>query len=324
MKTKLLFVASLVLFALSIMLVFPEFIFSPGKLNVKHAKIEKCATCHEPFTKPSGETCSASGCHDSVSWDRFKGITTGHLKTDGCLKCHTEHKGVNGRLTLIAPHKNVTVEDNCLDCHRLGAAHSRVKTGDCKSCHGMSAWRPAKFDHASVRKDQPCVSCHKLIEKHVKTAAECNDCHTTVKWKPATFDHKLIKAGDNCTSCHKLDAKHFKTDINCGECHSTVKWKPATFKHRFPMNHESRKVNDCKTCHPKSLEKYDCYSGCHEHTESKVNRKHRKERIANFSDCMKCHPTGREHEGERGRRYKKHDDDDDHDRGSRRRKHDDD
>ncbi len=312
MKTKLIFIASFILFGLFLLLVFPELIFSPGKLHAKHAEVKKCSACHEPFTKPGGESCAVEGCHDSAYWGKFKGITTGHLVSAGCIKCHTDHKGANGKITLFDPHRNVTVKSNCLDCHRLGATHSPVKTENCRNCHIMRGWRPARFDHAAARQDQSCAHCHKLGVKHFTTGKNCGDCHTTSKWKPATFDHRLVKAGDNCTHCHKLDARHFATEKNCDDCHTTSKWKPATLDHRFPTNHASRRMNDCRTCHPESLDKHDCYSGCHEHTVFKVRAGHLEEGIFRTSDCVKCHPTGREHEGERrGHRERYEDDDDD-------------
>jgi hypothetical protein len=48
----------------------------------------------------------------------------------------------------------------------------------------------------------------------------------------------------------------------------------------------------CATCHvDNDYKKYTCY-GCHEHTLANVTRKHRKhvkERIQNFENCVQCH-----------------------------------
>ena len=44
-----------------------------------------------------------------------------------------------------------------------------------------------------------------------------------------------------------------------------------------------------RTCHVNNdYKKYTCY-GCHEHTLPNVTRKHVKERIQNFENCVQCH-----------------------------------
>lgn len=234
------------------------FMYSPGAIHAKHAKVIKnCTTCHKPFTKPTGETCIAAGCHDVAYWKGKKGVSTIHLSAKECSGCHTEHQGADGNITFAPAHVNISKDSNCLECHRLGAVHIAVTNQDCKLCHGMEAWRPAKFDHKSMTK------------------------------------------ADNCAKCHQLPDKHFRTDKNCAECHDTNKWKPARFNHRFPIQHGAGRMgNTCETCHPKSLNEYDCYSGCHDHTPAGIERKHYREGINNFANCVKCHPTGREHEGE--------------------------
>jgi hypothetical protein len=64
---------------------------------------------------------------------------------------------------------------------------------------------------------------------------------------------------------------------------------------------------------------YTCY-GCHEHSQEKIRRKHIKEGIRDYANCVECHrnadehdirgPYGREGKGERKRAGRKHDDDD--------------
>ena len=358
MKPKSLILLTLTVMVVAIFTFYPSTLFSPGGLHKTHATIDSCDRCHEPFTKPGGNECTAAGCHDNVDWEKDKGIFTGHLKQVGCLNCHTEHKGSDGDITLAEPHTNIRPDANCLECHRLGPKHTQVKVQDCKVCHSIDKWKPAKgghdtvkninnctdchtltlkhfrtaencaechtaekwkpakFDHAKYGKGSDCRACHKLPVKHVKSDANCSECHSSNKWKPATFDHKKLSQGSDCIVCHKLPKKHFKTTANCSECHTTDKWKPSTFVHRFPMQHETkRKKNSCETCHPLSLDEYDCYTGCHEHSVRNVAREHREEGIREYSDCMKCHPTGREHErrGEYRKERKHHDDHDDDD-----------
>jgi len=75
---------------------------------------------------------------------------------------------------------------------------------------------------------------------------------------------------------------------------------PYDRSHAFPLDHGESGVSSCKTCHPDQLKAYTCY-GCHEHTPADIQRKHVKEGIPDFANCMKCHPTGREKEGAGGK-----------------------
>ena len=385
---------------------YPGFFFSPGDLNKKHSTIKECSTCHTAFTKPGGG-CSAAGCHDPSYWETKKGIFIGHLQKERCLVCHTEHTGANDSITGVKAHEG-KITGGCIDCHRMTDKHSKTNSARCEDCHTLTAWRPAKFDHAKLDDTRTCQYCHKLPEKHVKTittcsschltkawkpatfdhkllskndscvachalpkkhiaskgdcylchqtknwkvakidhkalavtskcvechalpkkhvktTGRCSSCHLTKAWKPATFDHKLLSKSDSCVTCHALPKKHFMTSKECSSCHNSKKWTPANFTHIFPMQHEAgRTKNRCETCHPKSLESYDCYTGCHEHTERDVRSEHMEEGIRDYANCMKCHPTGREHEMKRRDRKKDgwfdrirrklDDDDDDHD-----------
>lgn len=138
------------------------------------------------------------------------------------------------------------------------------------------------------------ISGYALEGSHEK--AKCNTCHKDVK------DYK--GAPKDCFSCHKEKAHKDKVfDTNCESCHNPVKWGDAKMdikKHTFPVAHRGAK--GCKDCHPKTVKEYSCYE-CHEHNPAKMERKHIKEGIRNYENCMECHPTGLEHEGE-GRGWK--------------------
>jgi hypothetical protein len=62
------------------------------------------------------------------------------------------------------------------------------------------------------------------------------------------------------------------------------------------MNH-GEKNNTCADCHQPNLTQWTCYT-CHDRAETE--REHTKEGIANFSDCLRCHPTGLEDEADGG------------------------
>jgi hypothetical protein len=47
----------------------------------------------------------------------------------------------------------------------------------------------------------------------------------------------------------------------------------------------------CSKCHPNSPPAYTCYA-CHD--ANKIAKKHAEKKITNFSNCMQCHPTGKD------------------------------
>jgi hypothetical protein len=105
-----------------------------------------------------------------------------------------------------------------------------------------------------------------------------------------------------CIGCHRADDEHrgeFGSD--CGECHSVETWEGARFDHEFPLDHGEEGTIPCRTCHEDrtNYKSYTCY-GCHEHSPARIRAKHDEEGITGreLEDCVRCHPTGREHEGE--------------------------
>ena len=88
-------------------------------------------------------------------------------------------------------------------------------------------------------------------------------------------------------------------------CHTTKAWKPATFDHDKYFVLDGDHNASCVTCHTTAAYKvYTCY-GCHEHTVENIRRKHEKEGIREFANCVKCHKSARdkpEGRGERGGR----------------------
>ncbi len=243
-------------------------LFSPGQLHKGHVNIKNCKACHEPFSKPDGTLCSSQDCHGSAYWLNRVSLSAGHKKKTGCVNCHTEHLGSNAKITLVAAHAEIYPEAPCIQCHQLSPNHGKPKSADCRDCHSITSWKPANFDHTKMEGSAACATCHLLPAKHIQVGSDCKKCHDITSWKPAKFDHK------------------------------------------FPLSHGKKfgANSECKTCHPDSLEKYDCYLGCHEHTKGEVANEHLEEGIRGYSDCVKCHPTGREHEkpGDRGDRKGEH------------------
>lgn len=104
-----------------------------------------------------------------------------------------------------------------------------------------------------------------------------------------------------CVACHEEPALHAEAfGVNCARCHNTTAWTPAVLtRHDFLLDHGGMGQVDCKTCHPTSYVKYECY-GCHEdHQPDEMQAAHLAEKIEVFDDCARCHPTGAAGEADR-------------------------
>lgn len=261
----------------------------------------RCAGCHREderdflagHLRAWGADCLA--CHDGV--DRFGDGRFDHRRTDFALEgahaaapCAGCHVGVRSlRAFRDAPSA-------CVDCHRADDAHEGRYGTACGHCHGARAWKPATFDHAR--------SAFPLTGAHVRVA--CGECHAGGRFEGTPTA---------CVGCHEEPADHRGTfGPDCASCHGTETWRGATVRHTFPLDHGEGGRIACATCHPDGWRTYTCM-GCHEHSPDRVARQHDEEGIADLSNCVRCHPTGREHEGEgehegRGREGGEHEDDD--------------
>lgn len=248
--------------------------------------IATCTDCHRQLDAATmtihiadfSDACL--GCHDGADRyrrDRFDHNVLafpllGKHAQAGCGECHA------GAATVAdlqeAPH-------TCADCHLGDDAHDGQFGEDCAGCHNTTAWPDATFDH-----DQTAFP---LTGKH--TGVQCGDCH----------NGGVFEGTDtSCVSCHADPAFHrgvFETQ--CTDCHTAVSWEPATFNlpHTFPIDHGEEGPAACRVCHPDSVSAYTCY-GCHEHNPVETAAQHAEEAPGDISNCVKCHPTGQEEEGE--------------------------
>ncbi|MEW5829004.1 MAG: hypothetical protein AB1846_08965 [Chloroflexota bacterium] len=227
-----------------------------------------CSACHtldDPHSGALGTACES--CHTTSGWESSTfnhnnsifPLTGAHISLP-CAECHTDLK-FKGTPTL------------CYACHADNDRHGGKYGTNCGVCHSTTAWKPATFDHN--------LSAFPLTGAHVSVA--CEQCHAN-----GVFDGTPTA----CSACHADPAFHlglFGTD--CASCHTTTAWRPASFTgpHTFPTNHGD--ANACRDCHPSTLSSWTCYT-CHD--QSEVANKHREEGIDDFSDCLSCHPTGRE------------------------------
>jgi hypothetical protein len=286
-----------------------------------------CLECHDGL-----DTYGSTFDHNSLDFPLL-----GKHSSLQCRQCHLEARTISGLQVTpqdcyychaqVDPHqRRLGVE--CGECHtaeawtevsfdhslaefQLSGAHVSVP---CEDCHINGIFKGTP---------QTCAECHLADDPHQgRFGVDCAACHTADDWKTATFDHSLAAfqlsgahanvpcemchAGNvykgtpqECSGCHEEPFFHaglFSPD--CFSCHTAESWRPARFDqlHIFPIDHGESGPSTCLTCHPDSLNAYTCYA-CHEENETAVE--HREEGIRDFADCMRCHPTGQEEEGER-------------------------
>lgn len=98
----------------------------------------------------------------------------------------------------------------------------------------------------------------------------------------------------SCISCHEEPAVHAgEFGVNCARCHNSVAWTPAVLtKHTFFLDHGGEGQLECNTCHVENYSTNSCYE-CHDHQPDAMQQVHAvKEKLADYDDCIACHPTG--------------------------------
>ncbi len=271
---KSLLILGIVGVLIALMVQFPHTMLSPGELVTGHQKLNNdCFSCHEPF---------------------------GGVTNEKCIACH--------KLSEIG----ATSKDPAINLKEKVLFHQKLQTQDCKSCHtdhqGMTpASSISTFKHEMLESKvmDNCVSCHlnPADNLHKQVTNACKNCHNTEGWKNAvSFNHDMIQGADknNCASCHQgpKDTFHQSFKDNCNQCHSTNKWKPASFDHDAYFVLDKDHNAACTTCHTNNnFAAYTCY-GCHEHTVQNIKAEHDEERIFNIRNCVSCHKSADEREGE--------------------------
>ena len=265
-----------------------------------------CASCHPDPNNPSvpkGKTCTE--CHltdrPPAGWNPDH-LVTGFPTT--CQDCHTTSvwKGATFDHSLYLPlvgkhstvlcaqcHTKVPMPKICEGCHTAPATGHLGNPTLCDSCHTVNGWKPAAVDHSKF----PLTGRHATLL--------CAQCHTDP-------NNPKVPTGTTCVGCHNGDrstptipnhlASGFPTD--CASCHTTNGWKPATFSHTFPIDSGKHRNLTCSTCHIDSvnLKNWSCLGTCHEHSQNKMDDKHKGRSgyiSGNFQHCTNsgCHPNGR-------------------------------
>jgi hypothetical protein len=274
MKTKYIFFF-ITIAVIGIVFAFPHKMLSPGNLYQAHSDLNNdCFACHKVFSGTPNENCIS--CHKvseiGIKTNKKRENTSisnklsfhKNLQNQDCISCHSDHKGLDPKLSLKKFDHILLDETN---------------RNNCISCHS-----------------QPKNKLHSQVTN------SCVSCHSTTSWTSTTlFNHDKIKGAirNNCLACHESPKDNFhsnSTNSNCISCHSLDKWKPSTFSHDKAFSLDQNHNASCVTCHTNNdFKTYTCF-GCHEHFLNNIRGDHNEEGISNFDDCVKCHRSGNEHD----------------------------
>ena len=265
--------------------------------GVYRGKPTTCVSCHQTkYNQTTSPPHAAAGfptmcetCHNTTAWPGavFDHNATmfplaGAHRAVSCAACHAD--GVyRGKSTA------------CVSCHQTdfnrttNPAHAPAGfPSTCESCHTVTAWTPATFNHSATA--FPLTGAH--------STAVCSACHGdgVYRGKPTT-----------CVSCHQTDyagttnpnhaAAQFPTD--CASCHTTTQWLGATFDHDgkyFPIYSGMHRGqwSTCATCHtnPANYALFDCLS-CHGKSQTDNDHRGRTGYVYASQNCYACHPRGK-------------------------------
>ncbi len=287
-----------------------------------------CYGCHEPAfsraTRPvhTGFATTCSTCHSVASWqpavfdhNRAAFHLAGAHRTAECIACHR-----NGY---------TATPTDCFNCHQrdFNGARNPVHGGfatSCEDCHGVTAWRPAIFDHGQTGfqlvgahrtiectlchrngyggTPSECVSCHRASydgagnPSHSGFPVTCQDCHSATAWQPATFDHNatgfqlaVAHRSVACTACHR--SGYAGTPSDCLSCHQADYSGAASPSHAgFPTA--------CQSCHgttawqPASFDHNSTgFPLTGAHRSLACTTCHRSGYAGTPSDCFACHQS---------------------------------
>ena len=261
-------------------------IFSSGPLNAdqgaasiggawSHADLA-CGDCHTPFWSATrmGDRCLA--CHTDIAEQLAQptSLHAGIASAETCRKCHPEHRGSHGTLTLYAPDLYPHAEFGFFLLSHLKMADGRAFT--CSDCH---------VDTSQAFTQDTCIGCHQTLDSSrmathtLDFGVNCLACHDGIDTFGKRFDHQaaafplegqhLSLACSNChagasdlqalratpaacAACHAADDAHQGSlGSDCSGCHTPQGWDTAQLDHNqtaFPL--VGRHVPlACEQCH---------------------------------------------------------------------------
>lgn len=274
--------------------------------NVYAGTPRECVGCHlpefvataDPDHETGGFPTSCESCHSTLAWrpatftdhNRYWPLEGRHATT-ACTSCHENGVYAGTPRECVGCHREEY--DRTTEPNHLAASFPT----SCETCHGVSAWKPALFDHQAIwplrgqHLVASCVSCHDN-GVYEGTPRDCVGCHLVDYDTSDNPSHQALSLSKTCQSCH--DETAWATD-------------------RYP-GHDSQFVTstgdhsryDCRDCHTDPTSDWDLFSctGCHEgeHTLARMNAKHDEEpgyqsTLDTYGverGCLHCHPDGRD------------------------------
>jgi hypothetical protein len=282
---------------------------SATKFNLTGAHTSvACGSCHVNNNFQISYT-NCFMCHQTDYQNAASPNHSGGNFAHTCDQCHTTSvwtpstfSHANTSFPLAGAHQSVPcaschvnnvfagLHQNCIDCHQSdfkSAPNPNHVTGGfstaCTTCHSMTAWSPASFDHSGLP--------FQVSGAH--TSLQCQNCHVNGNYQ-LTFI--------TCFQCHQNDfnqtanPNHLAGNYNhqCSICHSTASWSSAAFDHsvtKFNLT-GAHVATPCTSCHINNnfqLSYTSCYM-CHQPDFQKAsNPNHAAGNFAHL--CDQCHTT---------------------------------
>lgn len=266
---------------------------SPGALSKLHHDLDGptgCTKCHA--VSAGAPTYRCIDCHQEIAvrLQQKRGyhasIMDASERYTACVKCHSEHNGLN--FPLLHWNPSPANFDHSKTGFTLDGKHLGV---GCAQCHNPQKISPEErgtirlkdISRSYLGVSPTCSPCHE--DKHKgELGNNCLRCHNTTDWKAArTFDHSKTRfaltgahirvdcekchtpvAGEapkfvglrfqQCSSCH-ADVHKGAFNQTCETCHNTSAWKQTTFATRFDHSKTAYPLLgkhlelDCNTCH---------------------------------------------------------------------------
>ncbi len=271
---------------------------SPGPLARPHQYLDgatHCTECHRIGGGVAQFKCI--GCHSDIGARvaAKRGLhATYHIpagSSQECVRCHSDHNGVNFPLIKWDPNKFDHKETGYL----LEGKHAGLACNKCHTPDRIPAAERASIKMKDISKTflgvpQACVTCHKDFHEG-RLGQNCLQCHNFVDWKdtsgkfdhnktryPLTGLHQEVKCEKchtrgadgaprykglpfgKCDDCHADPHKGSFGDKTCQSCHNTSGWKKvssAGLSNNF--DHSKTKYPllgkhatiECEACHAK-------------------------------------------------------------------------
>jgi hypothetical protein len=212
---------------------------------------------HVGRTNSTCTTCHASSVIQPITQTPIIPHTLTGLSD--CLSCHNSISGIS---PVSASHTGRT-NSNCTTCHVAstvttavtGVSIPHIVTGDCASCHGLTANWPFPASHTS-RTNSTCILCHAAapvtapnVTHATQNAGDCLSCHSSGKIVPYPSGHNGWTS-NTCSLCHQTvpvaapSIPHTLSGrTNCVSCHRT------SGENSVPRSHAGWTIASCTLCH---------------------------------------------------------------------------